>query len=75
MPKPMIVAAAAVSCVLALSACGLSEDEAADLSAKVAADMEAQEARNAVRETQDFDRIAQETVDGMDTSGLGALTE
>lgn len=62
-------------CAITLSACGLSEEEVGAISQAVAADMAAEDTKRAVKDAQDFDQIAQETVDGMDTSGLGALTE
>lgn len=62
-------------CGLGLAACGLSDEEAAAFSEAVMADMEAAEINREVAEAQDFDRIAQEAVDGMDTSGLEALSQ
>ncbi|WP_425091226.1 hypothetical protein [Tropicimonas sp. S265A] len=65
---------AAVLGALLLAGCGLSDEEAEALSEEVVRDMEAAEMQREIEQSQDFDRIAQETVDGMDTSGLGALT-
>lgn len=69
------VAVVLALCGLALAACGMSEEEAAALSEAVVADMEAAEIEREVAEAQDFDRIAREAVDGMDTSGLEALSQ
>jgi hypothetical protein len=60
--------------VVCVAACGLSDDEVQALSEEVVRDMEAADMKREIEQSQDFDRIAQETVDGMDTSGLGALT-
>ncbi|ABV94338.1 hypothetical protein Dshi_2605 [Dinoroseobacter shibae DFL 12 = DSM 16493] len=62
-----------VICVVGLAACGMSDEEAAALSDAVVIDMEVAETQREVEKSRDFDRIAQETVAGMDTSGLEAL--
>ena len=71
----MPVLAGFVLCSLGLGACGMTDEEAAALSAEIASDMEAAEIDREVAAAQDFDRIAQDAVEGMDTSGLEALTQ
>ncbi|MEM1077783.1 MAG: hypothetical protein AAGI09_04570 [Pseudomonadota bacterium] len=66
---------AALLCGLFLAACGMTDEEAAALSEAIVTDMEAAEINREVKESQDFDRIAEEAVAGMDTSGLDALTQ
>ncbi|MCT8160362.1 hypothetical protein [Pseudoruegeria sp. SHC-113] len=57
----------------ALSACDVSENEVRAASTAASAAILAEEVNEDVKKSQDFDRIANDAVADMDTSGLSAL--
>lgn len=57
----------------ALSACDVSESDVRAASTAASAAILAEEINEDVKKSQDFDRIANEAVADMDTSGLSAL--
>ncbi|WP_424971175.1 hypothetical protein [Dinoroseobacter sp. S76] len=63
------------SCCFILAPCGTTDNEAAAISEAIVTSMETAEINREFKDSQDFDRIAEEAVAGMDPSGLEALTQ
>ena len=61
--------------VVALAACSVSDDEMRAASAGATGAVIAADVNDEYRKTQDFDSIAAESLEGVDTTGFDALGE